>query len=110
MASTLIKHLDKMIAVNVITGEFQKDLGAKDQPRVYTVEYVDSQNSMYRLFQMGTYLQPLWFDLDGNPCLSSYSRSSSLFKIWTNYKLIKKETWLHLQSATNSTSNKMLQA
>lgn len=67
---------------------FREDVGRKGSPRSFVIEYVDTARGMFRLFQVGSYSNPLWFDFDGNPCLSGHSRSSNTFKIWKNWRLV----------------------
>lgn len=86
-----LKVRSKLIAINLETNNFKPDIGQKGKPRVYTVEAIDVGNKTFRLFQVGTYENPLWFSLEtGEPFLLEHSRSSMTFKNWKNWKLINK--------------------
>jgi hypothetical protein len=81
-----LKKYDKVIAVSVKTGEFRKDIGKRDSPRIYTVEAVTS-NSV-KLFQVTGLEHALWFNLEtGLPQLELFSRKSDIYKNWKNWKI-----------------------
>jgi hypothetical protein len=84
-----IKPYQRVIAVGKDdVSSFRTDAGNKDKPKVFVIEYVDLSRSMFRLFQVGSYSTPLWFDFSGYPCLSTHSRSSMLHKNWNGWRLV----------------------
>lgn len=84
-----IKPYQRVIAVNPDdTSSFRTDANNKNKPKVFVIEYVDQSRSMFRLFQVGSYSTPLWFDFNGYPCLSTHSRSSMIFKSWNKWRLV----------------------
>jgi hypothetical protein len=81
-----LKKYDKVIAVSVATGEFRKDIGKQDSPRMYTVEAVNSNS--FKLFQVTGLEHALWFNLEtGLPQLELFSRKSDIYKNWKNWKI-----------------------
>jgi hypothetical protein len=84
-----IKPYQRVIAIGQDdSSSFRTDAGNKDKPKVFVIEYVDLSRSMFRLFQVGSYSVPLWFDFAGYPCLATHSRSSMVFKNWNGWRLV----------------------
>ena len=84
-----IKPYQRLIAIGQEDpSSFRTDAGNSSKPKVFVIEYVESSRSMFRLFQVGSYSTPLWFDFNGYPCLSTHSRSSMIFKNWNNWRLV----------------------
>lgn len=100
-----IKRRSQVAAVNLLTGEVRPDAGSKEKPRVYTVEWVGNYNILmytdcFKLCQIGTYDNPLYFDLHtGLPYLNEHSYGSMTYKLWKDWKIVKLED---LFNATNS--------
>lgn len=83
-----IKKYDKFGAIEVVNEiivDYKKTPGS-DSPRVYTVESVNSDG--IRLFQVGTYENPLTFKSDGT-CISQFR--SKNWTNWRNYVIIPLE-------------------
>jgi hypothetical protein len=89
-----LKKFDKVIAIDRRTKKARPDLGSLANPRIFTVEVVNLNTC--RLFQVGSYEKPLYFDCEsGLPLLNEHSNQSLLYKNWKNFYLRK------LTDATN---------